>query len=38
MSARSPDGAEVTMDLAYLGLAVLVFALSLGLVELCDRL
>jgi hypothetical protein len=29
---------EVTMDAVYLGLTVLFFALSLGLVELCDRL
>lgn len=29
---------EVTMDTVYLALTVLFFALSLALVELCDRL
>jgi hypothetical protein len=29
---------EVTMDAVYLGLTVLFFVLSVGLVELCDRL
>ena len=35
-AAHTPP--EVTMDVTYLGLTVLFFALSLALVELCDRL